>query len=187
VTKGLGQSELEDLSAWLDGELSGERAERIARLVREDPAWGEVCEQMRATDAALDRLRPARPRPELAQRIDRATGGYWLRARFYRIAGSLAAAAAVLLVAYVALSGLLAPDTTSPPPDRVALPDRPGRTPPVEAKIDQALVGVAPEDRFIVRNLSMFQNYGEVERYEAGREILDGPTLAALAELEEMR
>jgi anti-sigma factor RsiW len=54
VSRKLGQADLDDLSAFLDGELPPGRAAEVARLIGEDEAWRDACAQLRAVQAALD-------------------------------------------------------------------------------------------------------------------------------------
>ena len=63
------QSDLEQLSAWMDGELDAPAAEGVARLVREDPAWRAAWEEFRAVDWALDLCPPVGPRRDLTEEI----------------------------------------------------------------------------------------------------------------------
>ena len=65
----LGQSEFEDLSAWLDGELPSDRAAEVERLVREAPAWARAAEELRTLNEALDGYVVAAPDTHLARRI----------------------------------------------------------------------------------------------------------------------
>lgn len=101
----LGQSEFEDLVAYLDGELDARRAAEVRKLVETGPAWREAHRQMRELDAALD-LYAAPPAPsDLAERICRNVrrkSRQPLVIRIVRWAAPLAAAAAILL--FVVLS-----------------------------------------------------------------------------------
>ena len=157
------QSELEELSAWMDGELDTPAAERVARLVREDPRWRATFEQFRAVDASLAASPPASPAGDLADRITAAAYRRRVWARAARIAAPAAAAAAIVLAVYLG---------------------RPRPLSPVEEEVTQILSDVASEDRFIVQNLTLFEDYEDVERYEQVRDLADADTLAALASLE---
>ena len=108
VLAGIAASELspgdfEDLSAHLDGELPPERAAEVAGLVRDDPLWRRTHGELAATDTALDQyVAPAVP-SGLADRILLETRRTARRKQVLRVtawAGSVAAAAAVLLVAF---------------------------------------------------------------------------------------
>ncbi len=49
----------EDISAWLDGELSAADAQRVAELVESDPEWEDEARRARAGRDAVRALRPA--------------------------------------------------------------------------------------------------------------------------------
>jgi len=66
----LKQSEFEELSAWLDGELSAERSAEVERHVREDVAWARAAAELRAIHEAMDGVEtPPAPDAGLARRI----------------------------------------------------------------------------------------------------------------------
>ena len=159
----LEQSDLEALSAWIDGELDAADAERVGRLVETDPAWGAVHRQFAALDEALEAMPAPRPRRGLARQIVRAATRRRLARRVIRIAAPLAAAAAVV-VAVLALT------STERPPGGV------------EGKIARHLADVAPGDRPLVANLQLFGPL--VDTYTNVRDVADAETLAALASLE---
>lgn len=161
------QSELEALSAWMDGELPAEKSQRVARLVREDPRWQAAHHDFLAVDAALDRLQTPAPGAELTDRIVRAARRRGPAARAARILAPLAAAAAVVIAVWVG--------STRPEPVR---PNA------LESIIAKALPGVPEKDRLMVEQMPLFQNYGHIVSYEQVRSIVDGPTLSELARLE---
>jgi len=163
-------SDLEQLSAWMDGELDASAAEGVARLVREDPAWRAAWEEFRAVDSALDLCPPVGPRRDLTEEIVQAARRQRLLRRAVRIAAPLAAAAAVIIAVYLAW-----PQQQTPP---TALMET------VKNEITKALQDVPQEDQFIVRKLSFFENYPEVKRYQQVRDVVDAETLSALAALE---
>ena len=164
------QSDLEQLSAWMDGELDPPAGESVARLVREDPIWRATWEEFQALDSALEACPPVRPRRDLTDLIVRAARRQRLWRRAVRIAAPLAAAAAVILAVYLAW-----PQEQTPP---TALMET------VKNEIAEALQDVRQEDQLIVRKLSFFENYPEVKRYQRVREVVDPETLSALAALE---
>ena len=164
------QSDLEQLSAWMDGELDASAAERVARLVREDPAWRASHEEFRAVDSALDVCSPVGPRRDLTEQIVQAARRQRLWRRVAAIAAPLAAAAAMVIAVYVARPREQAPPT--------ALMQA------VEEEISEALRDVPQEDQLIVRKLTFFENYPEVKRYQQVRDVVDAETLSALAALE---
>jgi len=169
------QADVEELSAWMDGELPSQRAERVAGLVRTDPRWRTACEQFRAVDRALEALTTPRPRRELTDAIVRAARRGQATRRVLRVAAPLAAAAAIV-VAVLATR-----------PWRTGRPARPTPTPAMSAlekTIAEGLPGVRQEDRYLVLNLPMFEQLPEVETFTDVREVADAETLAALAGME---
>jgi anti-sigma factor RsiW len=164
------QSDLEELSAWMDGELGPADAERVAGRVRTDPAWRATHEQFLALDRALDAMPAPRPRRSLTDGIVRAAHRRGLAVRIIRIAAPLAAAAAIVLALLIVRSLETGP----------RLP----RLGAFEQEIARHLGSVAPEDRLIVVNLPMFERYPEVDAYEQVRDVADAETMAALTNLE---
>jgi anti-sigma factor RsiW len=65
----LGQLDLEDLSAYLDGELEAGRAAEVERLIREDPLWRQAHRELTAVDAALDAYTAPTPPADMADRV----------------------------------------------------------------------------------------------------------------------
>lgn len=101
--QGLTPVDFEDLSAWLDGELDGERSARVAALVGADPAWRRARAELTALDAALDAYTvPAAP-ADLAERILRRVAAQPRRLpvviRLARWLAPVAAAAGIILAA----------------------------------------------------------------------------------------
>lgn len=160
------QSEIEELVAWMDGELPPDQAARVAGLVRQDPPWQATYREFLAVDAALDRLEVPPPSAHLTDRIVRAARRRQMAGRVFRALAPLAAAAAIILAVWLGSRG----------PEPVA--------PSVEQIIAEALADVPKEDRFMVENMSMFQNYRDIVSYEEIRSVVDGKTLTALARLE---
>jgi anti-sigma factor RsiW len=161
------QSDLEALSAWMDGELPAEQSQRVARLVREDPRWRAAHRDFLAVDAALDRLQTPVPGDELTDRICRAARPRRLVARAARLLAPLAAAAAIVIAVWLGST-------------------RPGPAGPnaLESIYAEALADVPEQDRLMVEQMPMFQNYADVVSYEQVRSIVDGETLSELARLE---
>lgn len=113
----LTQSDWEDLSAYFDGELTGELADRIARLVETDPAWQRAHASLTQLDARLDAWAVPAPRAELPERIGQAVTRQSRTRQLRRWLIPAAAAAVVLLVASL---HFLLPGSGGPH----ALPDR---------------------------------------------------------------
>ena len=152
----LKQADWEELSAYLDGELSGEQARRVRRRAEADPAWAEAIDHLRTLDVRLDAFSaPAAP-PELAERIIRAARREprgrvltWRRV----LTGAAAAAAVVALAIGVGRHAVRpAPDA----PHEVAETGPP--TPP----------GMSGEqlDEFAVENLGFFKDYDVLTDFE---------------------
>lgn len=71
----LTDNQMADLSAWIDGELTGEHARQIADLVRNQPAWASAHRELTALDDILDAWSPAPAPADLAERILAAANG----------------------------------------------------------------------------------------------------------------
>lgn len=184
------QSDIEELSAWMDGELPEQQAERVARLVETDSDWQATFEQFRAVDRAADLLEPARPAPDLAERIVRLARRRRGLVRMARIAAPLAAAACIAVALWLGIAQF---DRTRPhrpvgtDTGRIASTgDDTGNraTTGLEAQIATVLKDLQPEDRFIVRQLPLFRNYDQVTQYQKVSDLADAETLSALAALD---
>ena len=157
----LKRSEFEDLSAWYDGELAGQRKGRVENLVATDALWGREYERLSRLDGLLDCCtipadRRAATGPvdaDLAERIIRNVRGAVrprpLLVRMLAAGGAgLAAAAAILVVVLLA-------EPAGPPEHKPA------------AVVASRLKDVAAEDRFIVENLEFFENLHVLSNYES--------------------
>ena len=162
------QSDMDDLSAWMDGELAPQAARRVERLVRDDPNWRRTHQQFQAVEAGMKLLPQPRPRRDLTETILRAARR---RRRMIRAAEVLAPLAAAGLLLAVVLNWAGGPTTPAMPSG-------------LEARMAAVLGDLPKEDWFIVQNLSLFRNYDEVVDYQEVQEIVDGDTLTALAALE---
>ena len=106
MTETLGNTEFENLSAFLDVELDGPRAAEVARLVREDATWRNAYRELAALDAALDAYTVPQPAGDLVDRVLFGVHASARRSHVLRViawVAPVAAAAAILLVA-IALS-----------------------------------------------------------------------------------
>ena len=166
------QLDIEDLVAWMDGELSGDDARRVARLVETDPAWRADFEQFREVDRLTGLIEPARPEQDLTDRIVRSARRRRRLVRVAKIVAPLAAAACIILA--LRLGGPATKPVTEGQPPAVG----------VSAKIAAILKDVPPADRFIVRNLPLFRHYDEVAQYQQVRDLADAETLSALIEID---
>lgn len=102
----IGQSDLDDLTAWLDEELGESRSSEVRQRIESDPAWQATTRELRAVDRALETLEaPAAP-DDLAQRILAGIRGRRSRrpARVYKLYVPLVAAAAAALAVVLVLS-----------------------------------------------------------------------------------
>ena len=164
---GLRQQDLEQLTAWMDGELNEDEAREVIRRVATDSRWRRAYEDFAAVDRALEMVVPPTPPADLASRIVRAAN----RRRLWRRAGGVAAAAAV--AAGVILAVWLGRPAGTPTPT------------PGDVIIARQLQDVPEADRFMVENLDVFRNYDRAVEYEKVRSIADDETLTALAALED--
>ncbi len=119
----LTQTDLDDLSAYLDGELDAASTLRVEQLTSSDEAWREALAEMKSVDRAIDVFRTQSHVPphsaNLVQRIVAAATpqrSRWL----VRLGAPLAAAAAVAIVAFV-LVGKDKPVTHNNNGDKAAL------------------------------------------------------------------
>ena len=72
MEKKLENKAIEELSAWLDGELSPSEADRVERLVNNDPLWGKACRQLKQVDQFLDFIPVSAVPDDLKSRISAA-------------------------------------------------------------------------------------------------------------------
>ena len=161
MTEQLKQSELEDLSAWFDGELAKKRKDQVERLVATDPAWKQDYERLIRLDELLDScIIPAdRSAPMIAAEADlaeriirnvrRAARPRLLVIRLAAAAGAVSAVAAATLVA--------------------VLWNKPAGQPKGQpaAVVARQLKDVPAQDRFVVENLDFFESYDILENYES--------------------
>ena len=172
----LEQSDLADLSAWFDGELSEQRAEQIARLVTTDPAWRQAAEELKALDSALDAWRTPQPADDLSERICtavRATGGQARKSvRILRWLGPAAGVAAAIVLIVIFLG-----------PQQTPLGEVPTRPTATDDVVLQVLADLPPEDRLIVEHLDFIRNYELCNMMEENG-VLDAATLEALDSIE---
>lgn len=170
------KSDIENLLAWMDGELSGHDAQRVAELVKTDPAWREAFEQFSAVDRLTGLIEPARPRRDLTDQIVRSATATRRKSRLIRIAriaAPLAAAACIVMAIWVGR-----------PTDQKPITKQQPTIEGIAETVASILKDVPKEDHFIVRNLSLFRNYDEVTQYQQVRDLADAETLSALIEID---
>ncbi|MBS3820470.1 MAG: hypothetical protein GVY16_03775 [Planctomycetes bacterium] len=144
----LTQSEWDDLSAWIDGELPDVRADEVAARVADDSAWQQAHRQLQDLDAALDAWEAPAPQVDLAERIIAEARTQRQPAKIIRLAIPLTAAAAAIVLIAVGVATL--EQTTGPE----TTPDKPiAAGPPAAAKppVDETI----PET-FVVQGVDVF-------------------------------
>ena len=179
------QSDLEQISAWMDGELAAEQADRVAQLVEQDDDWRAAYEQFRAVEQATDMLPETIVPPEdLPERIIQSVYRRRRIIKALQIGVSVAAAACVLIALWIggvfSRQGVKQPTAVIPQDTSYVIAK-------IEKKIDTIFEDVSPEDRFIVQNLTLFKEYPRIEEYRKVAEIVDADTLSALEALEGAR
>lgn len=163
----LTQSELEQLNAWLDGELEAQEASRVESLIASDPAWAQAAGELQSLDSLLGECEVEAAPAGLADRIIAASrrerSGSRLVIRIARyLAPAAAAAAAVVL--YVSLNEP-APQTS-------------GGGEVASVKAQQEV------DSVIVEHLGFFKQYDALEKIARTDAVADEETLRALDNLE---
>lgn len=151
----LTQTELEELSAWLDGELPPAEAAIVAQRVRQDPVWTRAQAELAALDAALNVCTvPAAPEglaDRIRENVRRHRGGRIIR--IVKYLAPAAAAAAIVLAVVIWQSGL-----------------RTGTTPAggngTIGQVDAALKGMNDEDKLAVEAMDFFKNYDVLDNFE---------------------
>lgn len=104
----LSQNDFEDLSAYMDGQLTGDALRRVEGALRTDAAWRAALERYQALDRAMEAYMPPPAPADLAGRIVRAADADRVQqvrhAERLRWLAPLAAAAALVaaVVAYQA-------------------------------------------------------------------------------------
>ena len=153
-------TETEQISAYLDGELSADQMADVGLRIENDPAWSTAAAELSRVDALLDAWQVQGLQRDLAgdirTRIRRAPGVFpWRQA-----IAPLAAAAAIALA--VGLSHLLTRGDV-------------GAGDLASARPAAVLADVAEDDRLVVENLDLFEDYEVLANFA---------TLEAIEELE---
>jgi anti-sigma factor RsiW len=100
MNRELTQLELEDLSAYVDGELAADRAAQVAGLIASDAAWARAYADLKALDGLLGSVAAPTVPADLAERIIANVGPQPASRRVIRmpwLKAAAAAAAAVLI------------------------------------------------------------------------------------------
>ena len=164
----LTQSEMEQLNAFLDGELEAAEASRVEAMLASDTAWAQAARELQSLDGLLGEYTvPAAP-AELAGRIiaaarrERPASQWTIRLVKY-LAPAMAAAAALIL--YVAFYH---PGETKPPaPNQV-----------VNNNNQQDI------DSVIVEHLPFFKQYEAADKISHNDTVVDDATMQAIDQLE---
>ncbi len=176
------QSDLEQLLAWMDGELPPDQAERVARLVEQNDDWRASFEQFQAVDRAAEMLAgTVSPPRDLPDRIIHAV---YRRSRVMsvvRIAVPVAAAACIVVALWIGAVFSHRPVKQTP---TAFTKNSLHAIVKIEKRIDTILRDVKPEDRFIVQNLTLFKEYPRIVEYRKVAELVDADTLSALESME---
>jgi len=154
----LRQADVEDLSAYLDGELEADRRAAVEGLIRSDAAWRAERDRLEALDRVLEVYDVPAPPGDLAERVLGTVRVKVRRGKVLRwvwpLAGA-AAAAAVILVAAL----LSAPE---PQPTASTNTQHIAKKRPVPDEVEQAIV----EHLRFVRDLDVLENYETLEAIE---------------------
>ena len=156
MTGELGQSDFEDLSAYLDGELGPQRTAEIARLIAEDATWRDAHRQLAAIDAAMDAYEVPAPPEGLADRVVARVRRKARRPLVLRVIGWLAPAAAAAAIILVVLAVMNRPDAAPVAGELV--------TSPALQAVPQA--ERADVENMIVENLGFFRDYEVIAQFE---------------------
>ncbi len=168
----LTQSEIEDLSAYMDGELPADQAAAVDHSLKINPAWRETRRDFQEVDGLLDCYTAPPVSAELTGRIMSAVTKHARRRQVWRavswFAPATAAAAIVLIGLAVFSSGWL--NTQQMP---VAAGGDPAHVVTIEPELasSSAFDAVPTEQRpalqeEIIRNLEFFRDYEVVADFE---------------------
>ncbi len=155
----LKSAELEQISAYLDGELPQDQAERTAEHIRRDANWTKAAKTFEAVDSLLENWQAAPLRRDLTQSILAEAHRKPARPAWLKVAAPLAAAAAILLIVTLSTAislrgssgGMMAKATP-----HVRLPEGAAR----------AIASVPDEDKFVVENLDVIENLDVLANYD---------------------
>jgi negative regulator of sigma E activity len=152
-------AQVEQISAYLDGELSPQQSAAAADRIRRDEAWGRTARSFEVVDSMLEAWQPPPLRRDLTGSILAAAHRRPPRPAWMRVAAPLAAAAAILLV--VVLYQVVGP------------PGRPSGNLRGQSVAQQpraaeetVLAAVPEEDRFVVENLDVIENLDVLANFE---------------------
>lgn len=180
MTAQLSQVDSEALVGWMDGELDADQAAQVAGRVQADPAWRTAHDELRRLDAALDELPVPTLRRGLTADILRQARRQQFMGRVIRIVAPAAAAAAVLLAAFLAW-----PQRPGAPVGGEIVAGRGGvGNELIDRIVDDALPDVARGDRDVVHHLNLVMYGPQLDAYGQVRDLADPATLEAIQRLE---
>ena len=157
MNRPLSQPDLDELSAYLDGELDVDASARVAAKLANDDAWARARTQLLALIAAMDAYDVPPAPAGLADRICAATKPASPVIRLVKWLSPVAAAAAVVLAV------LAWHNANTPQGPNGGVPS------PVSKLIQQAneVEGNMPDqDRLAVEGMNFFKNYEVLENFE---------------------
>lgn len=165
----LTQSDLDNLSAYLDGELADQDAQRVASLLATDQVWQEAAAGLADLDAALSEYTTPAPAGNLAARIIAASRkepmpqNVVIRIAKYLVPAA-AAAAAIFAFMHIGLP-------SDPPKPAVAM----------HQQVDPSV------DNLVIEHLDFFRQCKSIDVISHNENIVDDATMAALDKLESTR
>ncbi len=161
----LEQSEIEQIHAFLDGELPAEQAEPVAARIERDPTFSAEANAYRQLDAFLDTWQAPPLRRDLTQAILARTARKREVPAWVRVLAPVAAAAMIFVVVWgfhaVGGSETGTPGRTPIVTNNGSNADTGGKTP-----LQKELAGLSAEDQFVVENLDLFVNYEILSSFE---------------------
>lgn len=151
----LKQSDYDDLSAYVDGELHSARHAEVERLVRTDLAWQGEMEKIRKLNEVMGALEVPAPADDLPERIisnvhQRIHAKHWAWAMRLGASIGVAAAAAVVIVAII-----LTNKTTNV-----------STTPSLVPEAPTASQTAGQNDKQIIETLDFYRDFEILENYE---------------------
>ena len=160
--KPLSQSQLDQISAFLDGELSASQTDQVAARLENDPAWAAAAGQFQKLGTLLEVWEAPPLRRDLTDSIlakarRKSRLPEWVRAMI-----PLAAAAAIFLT--VAAYHFLTTDSAGVN-SLVTLGGQGASDSDTQAS-EKLLKGIDDQDHFVVKNLDLFQDYDVLADFE---------------------
>lgn len=153
-------AQIEEISAYLDGELSPEQSARTAERIRHENTWSRTARSFEQVDTIMEAWQAAPLRRDLTASILAKAHERPARPAWLRVAGPLAAAAAILLV-------VMLYQVVSPPADNSRIGPTAG-APAVQQRPTEEVVmaGLPKEDRFVVENLDVIKDLPVLANFE---------------------